>query len=744
MDTPHTPESQPAHRNRTKKAVRELVRRLEAVTDRASTLFNAPGGLRLRAAGLLSELIEHEVSARLDQLPINELRAHLKPGTRLRPFENHGFNSIGSILATSPQHLASLDGVSDTTVAQVRHAAHRVHSDLTADTGFRFDPSHPDAKQTELLAHLAAIRSADTSVKELGPALRELGKAAEVLISRTKPATSTLGRVFAGRKRKDAAFAAATEIERRLAATTALVDQLDRAVQAADPRTRAAQYLWNDFDTDAASYYSILSTVGPTAASVDVNAAHGYIGDELSRQVADAELDTRLVKASLRGYQHFGAQFALLRRRAIIGDEMGLGKTVQALAACAHLAARGRIHSLVVCPASVLLNWMGEIAKHTLLTAHKLHGDERDAAGRHWLSEGGVAVTTFDTLPKLHCLKGIDSIAMLIADEAHYIKNPGTRRAKAMLPFIDRSDHVLFLSGTPLENRVVEFRNLVGYLQPRVAERITPGIGLAGAKSFRGKVAEVYLRRNQVDVLQELPDKIEVEDWVQFTAADTQAYRRILAENPSQGTLEKLRYAGYLSRDSAKLTRAVELAMEAVDDGVKVVVFSRYLDVLARIENALGEVASWKLTGSVPAVKRQPLIDEFTGHDGPAVLLTQIDTGGTGINLQAASTVIITEPQWKPTVEDQAVARLHRMGQVRKVQVHRVLAKATVDDLLLEVQERKRLLFNEFARKSAAKDADRRAVDTSTRPAVLQDDSIPLELRIVLAERERMERDHPS
>jgi hypothetical protein len=121
------------------------------------------------------------------------------------------------------------------------------------------------------------------------------------------------------------------------------------------------------------------------------------------------------------------------------------------------------------------------------------------------------------------------------------------------------------------------------------------------------------------------------------------------------------------------------------------------------------------------------------------------EAGGVGINLQAASIVIITEPQWKPSTEDQAIARAHRMGQVRTVQVHRLLAKDSVDERIREIQENKALLFAEYARKSDAKEADHRATDTTWhRPAELDDTALPLERRVILAEEHRLSAPHNS
>jgi hypothetical protein len=121
------------------------------------------------------------------------------------------------------------------------------------------------------------------------------------------------------------------------------------------------------------------------------------------------------------------------------------------------------------------------------------------------------------------------------------------------------------------------------------------------------------------------------------------------------------------------------------------------------------------------------------------VLLSQIEAGGVGMNMQAASVVVLVEPQWKPSTEEQAIARAHRMGQVRTVQVHRLLAKDSIDERIREIQENKRLLFDHFARRSEAKEADARAVDTSYhRPPVLDDETVPIERRVLLAEQHRL------
>ena len=481
---------------------------------------------------------------------------------------------------------------------------------------------------------------------------------------------------------------------------------------------------------------AVLSTVGTRRRADEGEAARGFIPEELHQQITAVPLDTSLLTATLRGYQVFGAQYAIHQERSILGDEMGLGKTVQALAVLAHLAARGQRRFLVVCPASVQINWLNETAKHSRLTAHSLHGSERDRAARRWLRDGGVAVTTFGTLARLPADVRTADVAMLIVDEAHFVKNPaaaqvagrgtgGARRPAGPVP--DRNADGEPGGGVPQPGRATSSR--------RSLERVDASDALAGARAFRRAVAPVYLRRNQEDVLTELPEKIEVEDWVRLSAADEQAYTDAVGAR----NLMQMRQAAYLSSDSAKLGRLCEICEEAAEDGLKVVVFSFFLGVLETVGRALGPTVVGTVNGSVPPAVRQQLVDEFTRRSGHAVLLGQIEAGGVGINMQAASVVILTEPQWKPSTEQQAVARAHRMGQVRTVQVHRLLAKDSVDERMREVQENKTLLFDAFARRSEAKEADRRAVDKAEhRPAVLDDDGVPLTRRIILAEQYRL------
>ncbi|RAG84989.1 hypothetical protein DN069_14110 [Streptacidiphilus pinicola] len=305
-------------------------------------------------------------------------------------------------------------------------------------------------------------------------------------------------------------------------------------------------------------------------------------------------------------------------------------------------------------------------------------------------------------------------VAMTVVDEAHYVKNPTAQRARHVAALVERSSRALFLTGTPMENRVAEFRALLGYLQPELVAGLHEADQLAGAAAFRRAVAPAYLRRNQADVLTELPEVVHTDEWAEFSAADAEAYR----EAVRGGNLQAMRRAAYsVPERSAKLDRLTELVGEATSAGEKVLVFSYYRQTLGAVRGRLGRdqpgLLFGPLSGATGATARQETVDEFTDHRGPAILLCQIQAGGLGLNLQAANVVILCEPQIKPALEQQAVARAHRMGQTRRVRVHRLLTPDSVDQRLLTLLGRKERLFDAYARRSEAAESSPDAVDVA-------------------------------
>lgn len=262
---------------------------------------------------------------------------------------------------------------------------------------------------------------------------------------------------------------------------------------------------WDDFLARPADYFAMLSELG--FVTEDEKTVHGDLPEEIVEAVRDQALSGEHLTVSLRGYQSFAARFALVQRKVIIGDEMGLGKTVEAIAVLAHLRSRGETHFLVVCPVAVVTNWAREVVSKSKLRAHRVHGPERDRAAHVWMRDGGVAITTYETLAWWEkSLNECRDLACVVVDEAHYIKNPQAQRTIRTRRLINASERAILLTGTPLENKVAEFRNLVSYLRPDLvldATELQP-------RKFRRQIAPAYLRRNQEDVLTELPGLIEV------------------------------------------------------------------------------------------------------------------------------------------------------------------------------------------------------------------------------------------
>jgi superfamily II DNA or RNA helicase len=719
-------------------AARRVLDRARADATMAAGVLGIVDGRRQEARAAYEAARAEAVRDELAGMPVSRLREMTKDQLRLGPLEAVGFTTVASLVNERVGRLRAIDGVGLDTAAQVVHAAFRLQQSLERSVRIRFDvDGRPDA-QTRLLA---CLREWDDAVQATDPvrnALIDLAERVDPLLPVAALAGSRLRMLLAGRTRRREARAALDELH-RLAGVG--IDRADPDWQHAlalrpdiglDADTAEIDgSIWDDYRERAVAYNGLLVAIANLDG--DPEAVHGHIPAEIAGRVDTHELDTSLLEVSLRGYQAFGARFALAQGRAILGDEMGLGKTVEALAAIAHLHAGGTTHALVVCPASVLANWAREVEQHSRLRAFRLHGADREGNLRSWVRDGGVGVVTYDSLKSLVIPEGLP-VALLVADEAHYVKNAAAQRTQALLRHISAVDRVLLLTGTPMENRLEEFRSLVGHIRPDLAERMEPGSGLVGTDAFRSAVADVYLRRNQSDVLDELPPRIDNDEWVEPTADDRRSYARAVAS----GNFMAMRRAAFDAAtigQSAKLHRLVEIVDEAADNGWKTVVFSSFLDVLRAVDRALGTRSVGLLTGRLDPSSRQALVDELSASPEPLVLVSQIQAGGVGLNIQAASVVVLTEPQWKPSIEDQAVARLHRLGQLRPVHVYRLLVEGGVDQRMLEILTTKRRLFDEYVRMSDLKDASPHATDVAALAAAPQAEA---QRRIIELERHRL------
>ena len=725
------------------KAARAVVSDGRAVYDAIEAVLAAPGEAREVARQAYESVRDRIVADALDAMPVDRLRDLIQRKVTFSPLIDAGLETVGQVLAAGAGEIGRIPGVRRRSAKRIVSAAGQLRESVKEATRVRIDPDARTPEQTALIAALRRYERARSALKgpDLSPLASEIG-------SRLDPAARGASRrrmlfTFSGRKKQEArdALTGLDAILTSKPVTTARkrLSRAEAELEKAGKEQRVAR-LWNDYLARPVTYNGLLIEVAELDPARD--ASQGFLPADIAEQVRVLPLDQSLLKTSLRGYQAFGAKFALVQERVILGDEMGLGKTMQSLAAMCHLAAQGATHFLVVCPASVVINWTREVERHTLLDVRRLHlpGTKRMVATQEWLAKGGVAVTTFEALRAMPDNLDV-SVAMLVVDEAHYAKNPNALRTQAVSEWAARSRRVLFLTGTPMENKVQEFRVLVGHLRPEVAENLDTVFADIGDEAldgtrFREQVAPVYLRRNTEDVLSELPARLETPEWVALEGAALRAYRKAVME----GNFMAMRRAAFdpgTVKGSPKLRRLVEIVSEAADGGRKVIVFSYFRDVLETVIEVLkgrdgvpGMPVIGPLTGDIPPADRQAMVDELTNAKGPAVLVSQIQAGGVGLNVQAASVVIIAEPQLTPSSEEQAIARAHRMGQVRPVDVHRLLCEDSVDQRVLELLEDKREAFDEYARRSDMANAVPDAVDTSS--------EAELRHAIVTAERKRL------
>ena len=688
----------------------DAVRRGRRLLADARAALDQLRKLHDRVRGLHAELVADAAQRSLDDLGLETLREVTSAtNLHLAPLRAAGLQTVGDVLRTPASQLDRLPGMGPARVRAVKTAAESLAAAATAAQHPRLDPTHPTRTTDQLVTALTQALPLREPGRDLTQWEASIGVRLAAALEGALPAANRLRWAFTSRGGREVAGAAAAQV-------LDLVDASPQAVQAADrvlgrgaaPTLRQA---WQQFTQSGAEYYAELERL--TGAAAPRSRQLGGLASKVVDRVERQQLDESLLVGSLRSYQHFGARFILAQQRVIVGDEMGLGKTFQAIAAMTHLAAHGQTHFVVICPASVLVNWGREVAARSRLVAHRLHGDGRDDAMGRWQRTGGVAVTTFETM------QGLDwptqPAAMVVVDEAHYLKNPQTRRTQACAQLLRASPRAALLTGTPLENRLEEFTNLVRLVQPELVARLDAASLRLGPDAFRHTAAPVYLRRNRADVLMELPERIETDEWVAFGPAERFAYRRAVVA----GNWMAMRQAGFAGDASEKLVRLVELCEEAAENQRKVVVFSYFLDVLDQVRRVLGERGLGPLTGALPPTRRQRLIDEFSSAADDRVLLAQVLAGGVGLNIQAASVVILCEPQLKPSTEQQAIARVHRMGQVRTVDVHRLCAEDSVDERILELLADKQQLFEEFAAHSTVAEASTEAIDPG-RPAVAE------------------------
>jgi len=460
--------------------------------------------------------------------------------------------------------------------------------------------------------------------------------------------------------------------------------------------------LINDFTNYSSTYYALIDSLTGSEKTYSPNDLPSYIVEEVDK----VELDTEGSEVTLRPYQIFGAKYALFSKRTLLGDEMGLGKTIQALAVVNHLYRENKVYTIVISPLSVLANWKREVEKWTDLECHIFRGKDQHATFTNWIKNGGVLMTNFEQAGKLLKKKNIKRTHFVIVDEAHYIKNPDAKRSKTTNKLAKIAEYALFMTGTPLENKVREMQQLISVLQPELAKGFSTTEFLQHPDNFKQYISSVYLRRKRDEVLKELPEIEMAELWSDFSKIEQDYYDD--AVNLGPAGLMKMRRAGFYGQStsqSEKIEQLIDICTEAKENGHKVLIFSYFKIVL----NALANFFSDKelegiITGGVSTNQRQTIIDNFS-KSNKTVLMSQIEAGGVGLNIQSANIVILCEPQWKPSTENQAISRVYRMGQTRNVIVYRLLTEESIDETMLDILGYKTSIFDAYAKDSVVADA---------------------------------------
>ena len=447
------------------------------------------------------------------------------------------------------------------------------------------------------------------------------------------------------------------------------------------------------------------------------------------------------ITATLRPYQldgfHFLAYLTANNFGGVLADDMGLGKTLQALSWIAWLRKEGKITDpvLVICPKSVQDNWANECGK--FFPELKVDVWNRASAGKTGL-DGSVDLLVIH-YPQLRsheeALRAV-SWGAVILDEAQAIKNPTSQNAKAAcaLP----SKYRLALSGTPIENRLLDLWSIFAFAMPGALGNRTAFTKQFDKKDdpfarrrLAARTRPFLLRRTKNEVARDLPDRVEEDLVVEFEGVQSTLYkaeikraRAQLLKIETSKQLDKMRFniltsllrlrqicchprllgledtkkkkSSDTTEDSAKLSALLELLEPLMEEGQKVLVFSQFVEMLEIIESEITarEWTTFKLTGSTD--DRGPLVDSFQKHEGSAVFLISLKAGGSGLNLTAASYVVLFDPWWNPAVEAQAIDRTHRIGQKQTVFAYRLLIKGTIEEKIRLLQKKKGALANDI------------------------------------------------
>ncbi|MDR0834352.1 MAG: DEAD/DEAH box helicase, partial [Candidatus Symbiothrix sp.] len=430
------------------------------------------------------------------------------------------------------------------------------------------------------------------------------------------------------------------------------------------------------------------------------------------------------LQAELRGYQEEGfrwlARLSAWEGGACLADDMGLGKTVQTLAILLDRAMLGA--ALVVCPVSVVGNWINEIQRFapTLNIKTLGNGTKSRKETLNSLEAGDVLLVSYGLLQSEEKLMAESEFATAVLDEAHVIKNYATKTSKATMQL--KAHFRIALTGTPIQNHLGELWNLFNFINPGLLgslphfnDTFVKETSEKSNKYLKKLISPFILRRTKTAVLDELPPKTEIVKKITLSSDEMafyEALRRQALENLSHSDspsgakhlqvlaeITKLRQASCnpllvdstIGISSSKMATFLDIVSELRENKHRALVFSQFVTHLALVRKELDKqgIKYQYLDGSTPQHQREENVRKFQTGEGELFLIS-LKAGGLGLNLTAADFVIHLDPWWNPAVEDQASDRAHRIGQQRPVTIYRLVAENTIEEKIIQLHATKR------------------------------------------------------
>lgn len=645
------------------------------------------------------EYLKNESIEVLEGIPVEELNRG-KKGIRVKLLRTHGYNSYADVYYASVYSLSKIKGISEEKAHLVKNIVSGTLEATKDEIKLKLSVDHKTSETTEIILNTLKLKNNNNQCIEFDKIYEENKQKREEALDNLKAAKGFFRWLFTSSDGKNAAIESYDYLQNVLSnGFEENIDKIENDYQYLHDSISDA-YAWNEFTKNPISFNTLLEEIIPELIGGS-NDVYG-LPEDIVEEIQTEDYSLGGLHCNLRRYQRFGVNYILHQRKVLLGDEMGLGKTIQAIATMVALRNQGETHFIVVCPASVLINWCREIEKFCDIQAIKVHGSTRTSGMKDWINSGGIAVTTYETTSVFELPKSL-KCGLVVVDEAHYIKNPDAKRTINTKRLCEHADRLLFMTGTALENNIDEMIRLITILQPDIAKKINNMKMMPFAPLFRETIAPVYYRRKREDVLSELPELLENEEWCEMGYEEQCKYYDSLSKGGhNHHEIRQVSWRVDDLHDSSKACRMLEIIQEAKEEGRKVIVFSFYLDTIRKISKLLGNQCTEIINGSVSPKHRQEIIDEFESAPAGSVLLSQIMAGGTGLNIQSASVVIICEPQIKPSIESQAISRAYRMGQSRNVLVYRLLCNDTIDERITDILTRKTNVFNAFADQSAA------------------------------------------